>query len=173
MGSRVEGQTAEVERMIEASAEDIWTVLSDGWAYASWVVGTARIRGVDPGWPKVGTKIHHSFGIWPALIDDSTEVLDSDPVRRLLLEARGWPAGEAHVRLTLEPAGSSRTLLQIAEDAVTGPGVLIPGPLRRSLITWRNSESLRRLAYLAEGEIQALRSVEPAAEPVEPDQPGQ
>ena len=118
MGSRVEGQTAEVERMIEASAEDIWTVLSDGWAYASWVVGTARIRGVDPGWPKVGTKIHHSFGIWPALIDDSTEVLDSDPVRRLLLEARGWPAGEAHVRLTLEPAGSSRTLLQIAEDAV-------------------------------------------------------
>lgn len=60
-----------------------------------------RCRGVDPGWPKTGTRIHHSFGVWPVLIDDSTEVLGAEPLRELLLKARRWPAREAHVRLTL------------------------------------------------------------------------
>ena len=114
MDSQLDGNSPEVTRLVEASAEDIWAVLSDGWAYASWVVGTARIRGVDAGWPKAGTQIHHSFGIWPALIDDSTEVLHAD----------------------------------------AGPGALMPRPIRHALITWRNAESLQRLAYLAEGEIQ-------------------
>jgi len=144
-----------VQRLIEASAEDIWAVLSDGWAYASWVVGAARIRGVDPGWPKAGTQIHHSVGLWPALIDDSTEVLSAEPLRELHLKARGWPAGEAHISLTLSPEGSRRTRLHIAEDVVAGAGVVVPRPLRQALITWRNTESLRRLAYMAEGEIQS------------------
>ena len=37
-------------------------MLSDGWSYATWVVGAARIRDVDDGWPTVGTKIHHPSG---------------------------------------------------------------------------------------------------------------
>ena len=119
------------------------------------MVGTARIRGVDPGWLKTGSRIQHSFGVWPALIDDTTEVLSAEPLRELLLKARGWPAGEAHVRLTLDPRGSTRTALRIAEDAVAGPGALVPRPVRQALIAWRNTESLRRLAYLAEGEIQS------------------
>jgi len=154
MDEQLDKDLPEVTRLVEASAADIWAVLSDGWAYASWVVGAARIRGVDAGWPKVGTQIHHSFGLWPALIDDSTEVLRADPFRELILKARGWPAGEAHVRLTLDPRGSDRTELRIAEDAVAGPGAFVPRPVRQGLIAWRNTESLRRLAYLAEGEIQ-------------------
>lgn len=86
---------------------------------------------------------------------DSTEVLRSETLRALLLKARGWPAGEAHVRPTLDPRGNDRTELRIAEDAVAGPGALVPRPARQALIAWRNTESLRRLAYLAEGEIQS------------------
>ena len=60
-------------------------MLSDGWLYALWVVGAARMRDVDEGWPAVGTRLHHSVGTWPLLIDDTTEVL----------EVRGEPADPA------------------------------------------------------------------------------
>jgi hypothetical protein len=33
---------------------------------------------------------------------------------------------------------------------VAGPGRLVPGPLRDVLLRWRNVESLRRLAFIAE-----------------------
>ena len=32
----------ETRREIDASAEEIWQVLADGWLYASWVVGAAH-----------------------------------------------------------------------------------------------------------------------------------
>lgn len=155
MGAELEANGAEVVRDIEAPAKDVWAVLCDGWAYASWVVGTARIRAVDAGWPEQGTKLQHSFGVWPALLDDHTEVLSVDPLRELMLKARGWPAGEAHVHLLLTPDGPSRTRVRIIEDAVAGPGVLLPRPVRQALIVWRNTEALRRLAYLAEGNVQS------------------
>jgi len=34
---------------------------------------------------------------------------------------------------------------------VEGPGTLMPEPVRGPMIAWRNVESLRRLAFLAEG----------------------
>jgi hypothetical protein len=36
-----------VERSTSAGPGEVWSVLSDGWLYASWVVGAARIRAVD------------------------------------------------------------------------------------------------------------------------------
>jgi hypothetical protein len=36
------------------------------------------------------------------------------------------------------------------EDAVTGPAVLVPKPVRDVTLSKRNAEALRRLAYLAE-----------------------
>ncbi len=48
----------------------------DGWIYPVWVVGASRMRDVEDGWPAPGTKLHHSFGIWPLVIDDTTEVLE-------------------------------------------------------------------------------------------------
>ena len=58
--------------------------------------------------------------------------------------------GEAAVTITLEPEGV-RTRVVIVEDAVAGPGTLMPKPVRAPMIAWRNVESLRRLAFLAEG----------------------
>lgn len=132
------------------SPEAVFAVLADGWLYPSWVVGASRIRAVEAAWPAAGAKIHHSFGVWPLLIDDSTSMLEWEPPHRAVLKARGWPMGSAKVVLEVRPtaAGCGLTLL---EDAVEGTGSLIPKPLRDALIHVRNVETLRRLTYLAEG----------------------
>jgi len=138
-----------VDRVVNAEPADVWAVLSDGWLYALWVVGAARMREVDDTWPAVGARLHHSVGNWPLLIDDTTSVLEVDSGHRLKLRARGWPAGEAEVELVLEPT-SGGTRVTISEDAVTGPGRLVPLPLRAPMIKWRNVEALRRLALVVE-----------------------
>jgi hypothetical protein len=145
------GANAVVTRVVNAPADVVWSVLSDGWLYATWVVGASRIREVDRGWPSVGSCVHHSFGIWPLVIDDTSEVLLSVPSRELKLRARGWPAGEAEVHLTLTPDRAEHTTVSIVEDAVAGPGKLIPRPVRQLALTPRNVEALRRLALIAEG----------------------
>ena len=108
------------------------------------------MRDVDPAWPSVGAKIHHSFGVWPALINDTTSILEWDPPRHVKLKARGWPVGSAQVVLDVAPRGGGCDVT-IAEDAVEGPGLLMPKPARAVTIKVRNAETLQRLAYLAEG----------------------
>ncbi len=143
----------EVRRFTSASPEAVWAVLADGFGYAAWVVGAARVRAVDDGWPDIGTRIHHSFGTWPLMIDDVTMVLSCEPGRELVLQARGWPAGEARVELELrasDDVGEAGCRIVMREDATHGPGRLIPRPVRQLAIVPRNVETLRRLAYLAE-----------------------
>jgi len=142
---------ATVSRQVQAPAEGVWAVLADGYAYATWVVGASRVRAVDQGWPGVGSRIHHSFGLWPALLNDTTEVLISRAPEELVLKARGWPLGVAHVILSIHPDSARECTVSIREDAVAGPGKLVPMVLRQALIPPRNREALKRLAYLAEG----------------------
>ncbi|NGN93924.1 SRPBCC family protein [Nocardioides sp. KC13] len=136
-------------RLVHASPEHVWDVLSDGWLYPLWVVGASRLRDADKDWPNVGSQLYHSVGVWPLLLDDSTEVLECTPGRRLLLRARGWPVGAAHVEITVEPAGED-TEIAIREQAVAGPGALIPRLVQDPILKWRNVEALRRLAYIVE-----------------------
>lgn len=136
-------------RTIEATPDTVWEVLSDGWLYPLWVVGATRMREVDDHWPSPGAKLHHSAGVWPLVVDDSTEVLEESPGRMLRLRARGWPAGAAEVEITLRPQGAS-TVVELREDAVSGPGRLVPSPLRQPMLHVRNIEALGRLAAIAE-----------------------
>jgi uncharacterized protein YndB with AHSA1/START domain len=139
-----------VERVIGTSPQNVWDVLADGWLYPLWVVGATRMREVDADWPAEGSRIHHSVGVWPAVLDDETLVTDSEPLHQLELRAKAWPLlGEADVVLRLEGHGAA-TRVVMEEDVVNGPGRLVPSPVRRPMITWRNTESLRRLAFLAE-----------------------
>jgi hypothetical protein len=140
-----------VRRETEADADAVWRVLADGWLYPSWVVGASRMRDVDKGWPGQGTMLHHSVGAWPALIDDTTEVVRSVPDRELQLRGRLWPLGEADIRLTLEPRADGGCTIVMEEDVASGPTKLLPPPVRAAMITPRNVEALRRLVYLAEG----------------------
>lgn len=139
-----------VTRDVEAPGQAVWDVLDDGWSYATWVVGASRVRDVDASWPAQGARIHHSFGIWPALLNDTTVVESSVEPSELVLTARGWPAGEARVSISITPRGGGCTVT-IEEDASSGPGKLIPKPVRQLAIGPRNVEALKRLAFLAEG----------------------
>ena len=137
-------------RVVAATPDDVWNGLADGWLYPLWVVGASRMRDVDRDWPAVGSRIHHSVGVWPLLIDDHTEVLEAVPGRSITLKARAWPIGEGRVEIRLSDIGA-QTEVVITEDATAGPGVLVPEPVKGLSLKWRNVEALRRLAFIAEG----------------------
>jgi hypothetical protein len=140
-----------VSRPVAAPPEAVWAVLADGWQYGTWVVGASRVRAVDPGWPQAGARLHHSFGPWPAVISDATVSNEAEEPRHLLLTARSWPVGEARVEIQIVPEGPDGCTVSIAEDAITGPGRIVPMPVRQALVLPRNREALRRLAFIAEG----------------------
>lgn len=142
------------QRTVAATPDEVWNVLADGWLYPLWVVGATRIRDVDKDWPEKGSRIHHSVGVWPLLINDHTEVLDAVRGRSITLRARAWPVGEAKVDIRLSDVGA-QTEVVIEENAVAGPGVLVPEPIKGLTLKWRNTESLRRLAFLVEGRREA------------------
>jgi uncharacterized protein YndB with AHSA1/START domain len=139
-----------VTHHVNASPDQVWEVLADGWLYPLWVVGATRMRSVDDGWPSEGTRLHHSAGVWPAVINDETSVLEADPGRSLRLRAAGWPFGEAEVVITLAPDGAG-TEVTIEENATAGPGTLMPKLVQDRVVDWRNAETLRRLAFVVEG----------------------
>lgn len=135
---------------IAASRDQVWAVLADPWSYATWVVGTVKIRDADPTWPAVGSKLHHSVGAWPLLLDDDSEVLECEPQSRLVMQARGWPAGEARVELVLHDEGDV-TRVGMLEQPTHGPGAWVHNPLLDVVLTRRMDECLDRLRRLVEG----------------------
>lgn len=137
-------------RFLRCEPRYVFNVLEDGWVYPSWVVGASRMRDVDEEWPQPDARIHHSVGVWPVLLNDATSMLEWDPPRHALLKARGWPFGEAHVALDVR-ARTDGCVVRITEDVVAGPARFVPAPLRETATFLRNTETLRRMAYLAEG----------------------
>lgn len=137
-------------RVLQCTPEDVFRVLGDGWVFPSWVVGASRMRDVDERWPAQGTKLHHSFGVWPILLDDVTLVEEIDAPRRLVMRPKGWPIGEARVIIDVKPRGSG-CVVRLEEKPVAGPGRFAPRAVIDLLLWWRNRETLHRLAYLAEG----------------------
>nr|WP_296779409.1 SRPBCC family protein [Rhodococcus sp. (in: high G+C Gram-positive bacteria)] len=132
-----------------ATVEQVWSVLADGWAYATWVVGASRIRAVDPAWPAKGSRIHHSVGIWPAVLSDHTEVADLHEGRELSLNARALPLGTARVTIRLVPLAAG-CRIEMIEHALTFPFSVVPDSVQHAIVHPRNSEALTRLALLAE-----------------------
>ncbi|MFJ4175116.1 SRPBCC family protein [Microbacterium sp. NPDC089696] len=142
-------------RTLDCRPEDVFAVLGDGWLYPGWVVGASRMRDVDETWPRPGAELHHSVGVWPALLDDTTVVEDWDPPRRMVMRAKGWPIGEARVTIRVRSYGSG-CMVRIDEEPVNGPATLLPGLVTTPLLRWRNAETLHRLGYLAEGRSTTL-----------------
>ena len=139
-------------RRARCSAEDVFRVLSDGWSYAAWVVGAARVRAVSDDWPMEGATIHHSVGLWPVVLDDTTTVVACTPPHHLLLRGRAWPAGEADIDITVtdDEGDTAGCLITMREAAVRGPATLLPKPIENVSLHVRNIETLKRLVPLAE-----------------------
>ena len=113
--------------------------------------GASRMREVDDAWPAVGSKLHHSVGVWPLLIDDNTEVTDVD-ARAARCHAAG--PGLADRRGARSTSGCVPVGAETEVDHRGGrgvrPGALVPPPVRGLSLKWRNTETLRRLAFIAE-----------------------
>ena len=97
-----------VTRDIAATRQRVWDVLANGWTYSGWVVGNSRIRAVDSTWPAPGTRILHSIGTWPAVIDDETVVQSWVPGEELVLLAKVRPAATARITLRLSDLPATR-----------------------------------------------------------------
>ena len=147
---KVVGVNAMARERVAAPPERVWAVLADGWLYAGWVVGAAHIRRVEPGWPAAGARLHHKVGPWPLTIADTTSSLSADPPRELVLRARGWPLGEATVRIVVEADGDG-SVVTMEETPSAGPGAWVHNRVTDAALRARNTESLARLRDMAEG----------------------
>ena len=81
-------------------------------------------------------------------VEDHTVALESEPLRRLVLRAKGRPALTARVTLDLlAEDGGTRVRMGERPDGVFAPLGL--NPLVHLATRWRNTESLMRLEELA------------------------
>lgn len=144
------GVMARRKRVVHASPDRVFDTLLKAENFAYWVVGSKRVRGVDPDWPQVGSSFHHAVGFGPLQIEDHTKILDIERPRRLVMSARmGW-GGSATVSLLLQPLGRRRTRVVMDEEAESGPVAWLPRRLLDRAVGPRNRHSLRRLARLVE-----------------------
>jgi uncharacterized protein YndB with AHSA1/START domain len=148
-------QTAITTKELTVPSNRVWRLLADGRRYADWVVGASHVRDVEAGWPTVGSKFHHTVGVWPFHLKDKTVVEECEVGRRLVLEARARPLGRARVEIVLEdiPIG---TRVVMSEEAKSPAVARWGNPVLAPLIHMRNVEALRRLAALCDGSVDPL-----------------
>jgi hypothetical protein len=132
-----------------AGPESVFAVLDDPYAYPRWVVGTRRVREVDPAWPAVGSRFHHAIGTALGELHDSTKVLIRERPRRLFLEVRFRPTGIAHVDIRVLAEHSGSTII-LEETPTGGPFALMPRLITDPLLMLRNALSLQRLRHEVE-----------------------
>jgi uncharacterized protein YndB with AHSA1/START domain len=135
---------ATVSTHINAAPHEVFALLGNAWRYAEWVVGAKRIRKVDEHWPEKGSRFHHTVGMGPLTFHDTTEVLESEPDRRLVIEVRVWPTGRGRVTFELQPTPSG-TRLVMDEVPTEGLAKKIDSPVVEGLVWLRNTETLRRM----------------------------
>lgn len=139
-----------MRRETRASRQQVWEVIADGWTYSQWVVGNSRMRAVDPDWPQPGSTIHHSIGVWPAVINDSTMVESCTPEHELVLIANARPFGKARITLRLHDLDGGGCLIEMAEVPVSVPMKWLPNSVALAGVFPRNRETTWRLAAMAE-----------------------
>ena len=134
---------------VAAPPAAVFAVLSDPFTYPQWVVGCKEVRRVDGDWPAPGATFHHSIGLGPFTVRDTTSVVECDAQQRIVLHARARPTGIARVDISLA-ARDGGTEVVIAERPIKGPAALLHNPAQDWLIDRRNRKGLRLLKQLAE-----------------------
>ena len=140
---------ASVNVLVRRPPEQVWDVLCDGRAYASWVIGTREIRAVDDGWPAVGTSIHYTVGRGPLALRGRTTVRQADAGRRLGLEADAGLLGSARIVIELSEWGAG-TVVVIDEHPLRGPAYWLHGVVTEAVLLVRGRPMVNQLARLVE-----------------------
>ena len=135
---------------IEASPERVFAVLAEAERYPDWVVGPGGTVRADEDFPAPGSRFRHRVGLGPLALTDTTEVLEAEAPRRLLLKAKARPLGTARVTLELKPsAGGTDVLMEeVAGDKLSA--LAASNPLGEATLRVRNSVALSRLKRVAE-----------------------
>jgi hypothetical protein len=140
---------ASVNVLVRRPPEQVWDVLCDGRAYASWVLGTREVRAVDDGFPAVGTAIHYTVGWGPLALRGTTTVRVAEQGRLLGLEADAGLLGTARIVIELNPWGQD-TVVVLDEHPLTGTGAWLHNPVTDVVSLVRQEPMMRRLARLVE-----------------------
>ncbi|HLI01476.1 MAG TPA: SRPBCC family protein [Acidimicrobiales bacterium] len=139
---------ASVSTVLDSPPERVWSLLEDPGILSVVIPGAHRIRRFDAHWPDVGTRVHHTIGVPPLLLRDSTVVLSAEAPRRLRLLGQARPFGTVEVEMRLTPH-TGGTEFRVEEWAASGP--ISARPLRPAtdlLLAARNKELCRRLSRL-------------------------
>jgi hypothetical protein len=142
--------TDPITRTLPVSRDRAWLLLEDPRSLKILVVGARAIRHFDPRWPEVGTVVHHSVGVAPLVIRDTTVVTGCEPGRHLVLEARVRPFGRFEVDFRLREHADG-CVLEVRERVLSGP--LSTGPMTavtEFALRLRNAELSRRFLRLIE-----------------------
>ncbi len=135
--------------LVNATPEQVWAVLADGWSYDQWVVGTTDIRSVDPGFPAEGTSLAYTAGWSPLRMKDRTTVRIAEPLRRLELEANTRLVGTARISVEVLAWGE-KSVVVIDEHPLSGLGWFLHNPLSEMVLSLRNRLMAHSLAQLVE-----------------------
>ena len=131
-----------------ASPDQVWRVLANGWLFGQWAIGALKVCRVDDDWPRVGSRLDHTFGRGPGEWRTETLVLASTPRQLLKVRTDGWPSGASELTVTLDSAVSGTNLRM--EELTVDPGHVVPPAVRSMLLQWRSSQLIKGLAMLAE-----------------------
>ncbi|WP_030691018.1 SRPBCC family protein [Streptomyces globisporus] len=134
---------AQWNRVLEATPEEVWAVLSDGRRYARWVVGTHDSWERDDHWPAVDAELGYALKLGPWTYHGRTISRRCEPIRRLELEA-ATHLGSARISFLVEPWGS-RTLVLVDEHPLRGPAARWHNSAADLVLRWRHRQLLARL----------------------------
>jgi uncharacterized protein YndB with AHSA1/START domain len=136
---------------LHAPPDEVFDHLLDVSRYPGWLAGAQKIRAVDDAWPEPGSEFHHTVGVGPVRIKDSTTVFEVDRPRLLVLKAKAGPLGSALVRFELEDRDAG-THLVFSEEPYDGLMRRLWSTVGRWLLglgIWgRNAASLQSLSDL-------------------------
>ena len=138
---------AYVCREFDASAADLFRVVTDPETYPHWLIGTEEIRDVDDSWPAVGSRFRHRVGIGPLALPDHSEVLaiEDGELLRLRVMARPFIAAVVTFRVV---GDDGRCVLTMEEEPARRIIGNVVRPILDPVIHLRNHRSLRRLDEL-------------------------
>ena len=134
---------------VAAAPEAVFAVLADPERYADWVVGAAETDELDPSWPAEGATLRYEAGAGPLTVAGVTEVVESEPPRRLVLRALVPSLGEVAIELELE-ASAAGTRVVMREEPVEGVLEAAHTKLSDAALSRRNEVALDRLRRLVE-----------------------
>lgn len=141
-------------RLIDAPAEAVFAVLADPHTYPDWLLGAAVVRDADHNWPSPGSVFHHTVGIRPFALSDTTMVRDVEPNRSLRLSVRARPLITAEVEFRIVPDGDRCVVTMQEEPSFRMIGNLVR-PVMDPVTHVRNHRSLQQL-----DELVARRGIE-------------